>query len=315
MTIGHDRPVAASLLPDVSDKVTGRLWYELWSDFEQRAARLERAGATPADAIDETICWQLRGETPFVSARISAADLQLPELYSGSPWTHRERWIAYITTNPSIDPAEVFPTRADLAEHGYQALQGFFLQRFEPGRREHPVVHGRPRPGPTRWLNRDSPKPRGQATWSRAEKALRMCLQGSQHALLDAPLGQIAAIVDAVPWKFAKWAAVPDNLKGVLIQNGQPYLEATLKAHPPAVIIATGEHVRRMMHRLYPSLPAYEIGNEQYGVLDIGGETIPWFGVVAPTGGKGSRFYDEMDGIAPTIREAVDIEVPAGGSQ
>jgi hypothetical protein len=284
-------------------------WGELWGDFEGRAARLERPGATAADAIDETICWQLRGTEPFVNGAIPAARLHIPELYSGSPWKHCDRWMAYITTNPSIDSKEIFPTRADLVANGYQATQTFFQRRFDPGRRECPVVHGRTRPRPTRWVDRDSPRPRGQPTWSRAEEALRRCL-GPQQGALPAPLGHIAAIVDAVPWKFAKWAAVPDELKDALIQEGRRHFETTIRAHTPAVIVATGEHVRRMMRTLYPTgIPEYEIGPGQSGTLAIGSRMIPWFGVVAPTGGKGRRFYDEMLQIAPNIRAALGIQM------
>ena len=289
-------------------KATKDLWSELWSDFDLRAGRLERPGTTPADAIDETISWQLSGTTPFVNERIAAARLHIPELFSGSPWVHRERWMAYITTNPSINSKEIFPSRADLAANGHQSLQAFFQQRFDPGRRERPVVHGRVRRGPTCWRNHGSPRPYGQPTWSRAEGALRSCLEGSRLESLAAPLGHVAAIIDAVPWKFAKWARVPDYLKDDLIEKGRPYFEATLEAHTPAVIVATGEHVRRMMHTLYPSsIPEFESGPGQRGVLDIAGQKIPWFGVVAPTGGAGRRFYDEMLRIAPDIREALEI--------
>ncbi len=291
-----------------SEKGTSELWEELWSNFEVRAARLEKPGETPADAIDETICWQLHGTDPFVQERIPAARLHLPELFSGSPWVHHDRWLAYITTNPSINSKEIFPSRADLAAHGHQALQCFFQQRFDPGRRESPVIHGRVRPGPTCWRNVDRPRAFGQATWSRAEVALRSCLEGTRLGSLAAPLGHVAAIIDAVPWKFARWSRAPDHLKNNLTKKGRPYFEAVLKAHTPAVIVATGEHVRRMMHTLYPnSIPEFIKGPEQRGLIDIGAQKIPWFGVVAPTGGKGRRFYEEMHQIAPDIRKALKI--------
>ena len=43
--------------------------------------------------------------------------------------------------------------------------------------------------------------------------------------------------------------------------------------------------------------------------LAIGGRMIPWFELVAPTGGKGRRFYDEMLQIAPNIRAALGIQM------
>jgi hypothetical protein len=65
-----------------------------------------------------------------------------------------------------------------------------------------------------------------------------------------------------------------------------------------------------MMRTLYPTgIPEYEIGPGQSGTLAIGGRMIPWFGVVAPTGGKGRRFYDEMLQIAPNIRAALGIQM------
>jgi hypothetical protein len=59
----------------------------------------------------------------------------------------------------------------------------------------------------------------------------------------DASLGAIAAIVDAVPWKFAKWACVVDKWKRELLKLGAPYLARTLESHPecpPAAVIACG---------------------------------------------------------------------------
>lgn len=172
------------------------------------------------------------------------------------------------------------------------------------------LVHGRLGTRPTRWLNRAHPMPHGQQTWTRAEQGLRTCLEGSPQEILAAPLGRGAAIVDAVPWKFRNWRGVPEDLRDALIQAGRRYLGATLNEHIPAVIVATGEHVRRLMHTIYPGVPAFEAGPPQDGLIDIGGQQVRWFGVVAPTGGRGRRFYDEMARIAPRIQEALHLEVP-----
>jgi hypothetical protein len=277
------------------------MWNQLWNQFEDKAARLT-AGDEIEDAIDETIMWQLAGHPKFVGAPIAANLLQLPELYSGSPWEYLDRWIAFVTINPSIHPDEIFPRRADREMFQIQQLSQFFTERFQPGPLMGPLLHGRNGANQATWRNRNNPTPHGQSTWTRIDRAVSNCLALAGPAPATA-LGQIATMVDIVPWKFAQWSAVPGGTKAELLALGEPYLTATLQEHTPAVIVAAGESVRRLMHDLHPNtIPPYESGKRQNGIIQVGACAVPWFGVVAPTA---NRFYVDMQEIAPQMLEYI----------
>lgn len=286
------------------------MWKQLWEDFEARATRLADGGA-PVDAVDQTIMWQLLGKTPFVNAPIAAQELHMPELYSGCPWTRSDApqmkgWVAFVTVNPSIDSEEVFPTRQDVRERGVPLSVSFFENRFEPGPITSPLIHGRNGTKLAVWKNRRSPRGHGQRTWSAIEAALHDCF-ASTGVTTAAPLGRVAAIMDVVPWKFAKWSAVTRDAKVQLLQLGAPYLAATVQAHPPSVIIAAGADVRQVLRDLYPAgIPRYTANCTQKGTIPIGANAVPTFGVAAPTA-RGNRFGTEMKDIGRDIRAALGL--------
>lgn len=124
---------------------------------------------------------------------------------------------------------------------------------------------------------------------------------------LDYPLGQLAAIVDLVPWKFASWQKVPETLQHELVQAGSQYFRESVALHKPSAIVATGQYARQVMRGLQPTHLNRE-GTDNRGIIEIDGRLIPWFGTVAPTGGKGRQFYDEMARIGPQLAELLHLE-------
>jgi hypothetical protein len=111
------------------------------------------------------------------------------------------------------------------------------------------------------------------------------------------PLGQRAAIVDVVPWKFKAWGRVPYHFKNALIAAATQYVQWTLHEHPPAFIVAAGEHARRTMHLIFPQLPAYAPNEPfQVGGIEINGQPVQWRGLPAPTA-HGNAFGLAMQAI------------------
>jgi hypothetical protein len=279
------------------------IWKKLWDDFNTRAEKLALR-QTPDNAVDKTILWQLKGHKQFVGKKIPVQGLHLPELYSGSPWQHRKKWVAIVTVNPSIDPTEIFPTRTHLTTHGIASVVSFFENRFEPRRIDSPITHGRSGAN-SKWKNPKKPQAYRQPTWAAIDAAVRTCLPLHGRKNEKAPLGHVAAIVDIVPWKFAHWAKVPYEIQMELLKLGEHFLNATLAKHPPAVIIAAGKSVRQIMHTMHQKgVPVYQTKTRQTGTMNIGGREVPWFGVVAPTA-HGNRFRDDMRSIRLQIRAAI----------
>jgi hypothetical protein len=304
------------------------MWAELWLDFNERALALldghlphdaiywenqwqqvqgAHFDANPAminEAINWTIRWQLISQPPYLRKHneppnpIQLGNLHLPELYSGHPWALNQKpWVAFVTINPSRNPLEIFPTRAHLPQNinnnAIQHLISFFEERFDPGPIALPLIHG---------LNLDdivayAPQPTDQKTWSSINKALIACLDAN-HILHDpVPLGRRAAVIDVVPWKFKAWGNLPYHFKNALIAAATQYVHWTLHEHPPAFIVAAGEHARKAMHLLFPQLPPY-VPNVpvQVGVIEINGQSVQWRGVPAPTA-HGNAFGPAMQAI------------------
>lgn len=277
------------------------MWEKLWQEFDA-LARAYAPGRAPKmeGAVARTIRWQRQGHRDFVGRKISAMDLQLPELYSGAPWRHgRKRWIAFVTINPSIDVNEIFPTRANLRKFGCASLEDVFSNRFTPGPSKTPIKHGRDGKGRAKWVRgrRDATY---QRTWAEIDRALRDCLLDMTVDERDAPLGRIATIVDVVPWKFKAWSKVGPDIRDELLELGAPYLRGVLKAYPPAIIIAAGHAVRVLMESRYQGVPKYAPGNPQRGRLHIGKLRVPWFGVSHPAA-HADRFHSDMMLISPSI--------------
>lgn len=288
------------------------MWRQLWCDFAARTTRLSE-DATPVDAVDETILWQVHGTGPWVRARIPWASLHLPELCSGAPWDlcdipQLTGWVAFVTINPSIEPDEIYPNRTDLGRIQYDALRAFFAQRFEPG----PVDvgglrRGRDRSGRIRvWLNpRNQPTAKGQPTWARINNALSRSLQ-MRGFTTRAPLGRIGAIIDAVPWKFAKWATgnVP---RAPLIEAGAPYLAWTLNTYMPSAVVAAGQDAYRALLAGFPDyLPEYGAGIVQRGAIALGDRRVPVFRLSAPTA-HGGAFSDGWTTICVEVLDALGL--------
>ena len=284
------------------------MWRSLWKDFDDRARRLI-GGRAPSDAVDRSIKWQLDGTAPFCPRPIAADRLHLPELYSGSPWatcdvpTLAGRWLAVVTVNPSIDPDEAFPNRSDLLTQGDSPLEEWFEKRFEPAAQQQPIPRGRASGAPTVWRNRAAPRPQRQATWAAIEREV----SGALGVHSAATLGRVAAIVDVVPWKFAKWSRVPANDQRELMELGAPYLQWTLSEFKPRAILAAGSDVRRLLSELsHVTLPAYAAGGTQVGTYDLGTHAIPVFGTVAPTA-HGNRFGKEVRQLGSRLRDALGL--------
>jgi hypothetical protein len=217
-----------------------------------------------------------------VPTPIPKLQLHLPELYSGSPWGKlgNDPWIAFVTLNPSIDSKEEFPTLEhfrDAQNRGQiDPLISFFNNRFCSPANESPIQHGR-HDQRIVWWKKNPPHgstPRSQPTWQKIEDALRECVAGTCWADPPIFLGRIAAITDAVPWKFAKWVVVPKPVKKELLEAGACYLRSTLLAHPPKAIVACGSD--------FKSLPKGHFLYDPRRVM-IGHRSVPCFNVTAPT--------------------------------
>ncbi len=294
-----------------------RMWEELWADFEARAVRL-LDDRRPRDVVDETILWQLDVRHRFMPHAVSAQALQLPELYSGRPWSacdipelcgsgaraHRSRWVAFVTVNPSISTDEVFPTRSDRAKHG-DALVDFFEERFEPGPIHAPLIHGRaPNQRTASWRRRGR-NPEVHRAWGAIDAALAACL--SRRRLRSAaPLGRVGALIDVVPWKSAKWARVAPGARARLIAAGVPFLKRTLATHRPAAVVAAGADVQRALGAAFSDVPLYDPTNLQRGALTLDGSAVPYFGLQSPTG-PGHQFRKQMSTIAPELCDALGV--------
>ena len=293
------------------------MWEELWADFEARAVRL-LDDRKPRDVVDETILWQLDARDRFMPHAISAPALQLPELYSGRPWSacdipelrasdaraHGSRWVAFVTIAPSIAADEVFPTRSDRAKHGY-ALVDFFEERFEPGPIQAPLIHGRaPNQRTASWRRRGR-NPEVHRAWGAIDGALAACLS---HRKLRgaAPLGRVGALIDVVPWKSAKWARVAPGARARLIAAGVPFLKRTLATHRPAAVVAAGADVQRALGAAFSGVPPYHPTKLQRGAMKIADSSVPYFGLESPTG-PGHQFRKQMSTIAPDLCAALGV--------
>lgn len=265
-------------------------WGGLWSDFAERADRVT-SGAKPRDIVDITILWQIRGYTCYVPRPIQAEALHLPELYSGSPWIAGKPWIAFVTINPSIDPDELFPDLVQFrrCRDNLKELVSYFDERFEATYAATPLPHGRSGGRPTVWRGTiESPAAHHQPTWRQIENGLRDCLSKCGRDSGSAILGTVAAIIDAVPWKFAKWACVLDKWKKELLEFGAPYLRRTLESHPecpPAAVIACG-----LNQDLLPEGHALLSTNDR---IRIGEREVPLLRLSAPTA-HGNAFSKEI---------------------
>lgn len=245
------------------------MWGSLWGDFRDRARRLA-AGGQVRDAIDQTVAWQLRGDPVQVRQAIAHDALHLPELYSGSPWitaaipagARQGQWIALVCGNPSIAANGVHPTLGEwLGATGIGPLIETFDNRFAIGIRDVPLRHGRPSGHPVHWEGQP-PVRVVQDTWRELECLIVDALADAGLAV-SWPLGTVAALADAVPWKFKRWNPLPDPTKRALMAEGAPYLRWFLTGgasggRPPGIVAFLGSCARRTARLLAPGLPIAE---------------------------------------------------------
>jgi len=208
-----------------------------------------------------------------------------------------------VTINPSIDPDELFPgvNHFNQYENHLNELICYFDDRFCPVPSMNPLPYGRSEGRVSIW-RRDvgGPTPRYQQTWGQIDNVLRECVAGTARDGCDAPLGDIAAIVDAVPWKFARWACVLPEWKRELLQLGSPYLAHSLEAHPecpPAAVIACALD-RKLLQE------GHKLASTKDGLISINGRSVPFFEVSAPTA-YGGAFLREFRKIASAVRGAL----------
>lgn len=244
------------------------MWRALWSDFQERANRIADGGAI-ARGVDEVTAWQLHGHAKQVGPPRPLGALHLPELYSGSPWagagipggSRQGEWIALICGNPSIAPAGEHPTLQHWGSVDIAQLVATFDDRFAVGVRDHPLRHGRPAGPPVHW-DGDPPRSVVQGTWRQLEDLIADALDGAGLAA-SWPLGTVAAIADAVPWKFKKWNDVHERTKVPLMRAGAPYLRWFLLGgasggRPPALVAFLGSCARRTARLIAPTVPIEE---------------------------------------------------------
>jgi hypothetical protein len=262
------------------------VWNELLTDFRERALRLAAAprcdDATctceARSVIDESICWQMCGDQWLIRTEGDARsladgqDLHLPELYSGAPWSFQEespdwfpdtlrgKWLAIVTTNPSIAPDEPFPTlRHWKGEADTPAIEHYFSQRFAFDAATNLLPNGRSQSsfggdnGLCIWNHAGAPV-RACATWRNIESALAEAVELAGHGRLPALLGTVAMLVDAVPWKFKNWSGVDGHRRwkrrdsqggridrrDLFIAAARDYCRWTLETHAPPLLIVTG---------------------------------------------------------------------------
>ena len=229
---------------------TTSFYRPLWNDFLTRSHRLA-SGGPAKDSVDLTIRWQLDGTKPFCEQPLSHANLQLPELYSGAPWrpvaqrpqSIGDRWIAFVTLNPSLTEDESFPRVSHLERLGVDQLVTYFDERFAPNYAGLPLRRGRHQ-GSVRVYAERTGRPRAVPTWARLDNILRAALHGHE---VPAPLGDVAAIVDAVPYKFRRWGAVDKATKTELLAASLPGHLAFLATVRPSLVVLLGAETRTLL--------------------------------------------------------------------
>ncbi len=240
------------------------MWHALWTDFSERAGRIA-VGGVIQQGVDEVTAWQLHGNEDQIGQPLALDALHLPELYSGSPWAgagvaggpRQGQWIALICGNPSIATDGVHPTIGHWEAVGPAPLVATFDGRFAVGVRDEPLRHGRPEGPPVHWEG-DPPHAVVQDTWRQLEVLVTHALDGAGLAA-PSPLGTVAAIADAVPWKFRTWNPVPEGTKVSLMRAGAPYLRWFLQGgasggRPPGIMAFLGSCARRTARWIAPNV-------------------------------------------------------------
>jgi hypothetical protein len=227
------------------------LWRELWDEFCHRAECLSTsASEEPADVIDKAIWWQRSGTAPFCSRELSHEQLHLPELFSGSPWSRTDKWVAVIALNPTISPDERFPTVSMRATHGDEALIQYFENRFSPDFSAKPCPHGGSldtRPGPVAWHGGDNGEIRATSnrTWTGMEQVLCMALDALGQESSHGGLGRLGSVIDMAPWKFAKWSKLDGESKRDFLEKGESSFGELLRLTKPTVLWVMGSDARK----------------------------------------------------------------------
>ncbi len=238
-------------------------WLDLWRDAEDRANHL--AGGRPArDAIDETILWQLRGTAGLVGEPIPLADVHLPEISSGEPWRYERKWIAFVGMNPAlhVEQRPMYPTLEMFRQHGGKLIP-YFGGRFSP----RPTAtcglrHGRDSGEVACWANPAPGLPLRQPTWAALDRVAREAHELARGQQSPAALGEVAAIFDAIPWKFDGGGAIAARTLEAagwkwreLLDAGAKWLRLALFQCDPHVIVALGPDAWYALSQCLPGLP------------------------------------------------------------
>ena len=263
----------------------------LWTDFVARSRRLA-AGEAPRDAIDTSISWQLGGVTPHCQHPLGLEDLHLPELHSGAPWLPNavrpsalgSRWVAFVALNPGLTETESFP-RVRHLNRGHEAeLLDFFDMRFATRYRARPLRRGR-RKGKVCCYEERTGAHRASQTWSVLDNLMADALAGLH---LTAPLGDVAAIVDAVPYKFRKWSAAPSQVRRELLEVSLPMHFDFMRALAPTAVVLMGTDTHSLLDHMpivagAPAAVVDGVRCEGFRTLGDRGFTVEVFACYHPT--------------------------------
>ncbi len=250
---------------------TTEYYVPLWEDFKERAHRLAE-GAPPVDAVDTAILYQLEGIRQFCETTTGLEDLQLPELHSGAPWSPDadrptaigDRWVAFVALNPGLTEDESFPRLGHLDAQEMEDLIGFFDGRFAPRYRGVPLRRGRHR-GRVRLYEERTGTPKASQTWSVLDGLMAEALAGLD---VSAPLGDAAAIVDAVPYKFRNWGKAPEKLRKELVRASLERHFGLLGTLMPSAVVLMGKDTHELLDHMPPVGPSPT--EPVAGVLSLG---------------------------------------------
>ena len=88
-----------------------------------------------------------------------------------------------------------------------------------------------------------------------------------------APLGDVGAIIDAVPYKFRKWSAVPGDLRCELLKLSLPGHLALLATLRPSMIVLLGTDTHVLLDALPPVVDMAPV-ETRHGVRHAGTRRI-----------------------------------------
>jgi len=227
------------------------------------------------------------GEDLPCSKVVSVQDVPLSEHQVPEPWTgHLDRArLIFISSNPSIDPREAYPSWGDDIAGSVR----YFTDRFDGG-------HGQIRDGIY------SPLPEGG--WSGAVYFWAAVRQRAFELIPGATPGVDYALTEVVHCKSRSEFGVPEARHTCATKHLPNVLAAATEARVVAVI---GVHSAREVSRLFDlSLD----GNSRYAELDQDGRRRAFVYLDHPSsGGKQKRFamaltHDQLDRVRMALADS-----------